>query len=100
MNSNDGKKKKQTHPWIQIDVQCQNSKELIEKSKNFPREDVQHHGPGGDLLRALPASSQHPPHGQCQMAPQAEPDMEQTIHSPQDHPEEVSILKWGKGGGM
>ena len=33
------KKKKQTHPWIQIDVQCQNSKELIEKSKNFPRED-------------------------------------------------------------
>lgn len=60
---------------------------------------LQHHGPGGDLLRALPASSQHPPHGQCQMAPRAEPDMEQTIHSPQDQPEEVSILKWAKGGG-
>lgn len=33
------KKKEKTHPWIQIDVQCQNSKELIEKSKNFPREE-------------------------------------------------------------
>lgn len=27
------------HPWIQIDERCQNSKELIEKSKNFPREE-------------------------------------------------------------
>lgn len=38
MNSNNRKKEK-THPWIQIDVQCQNSKELIEKYKNFPREE-------------------------------------------------------------
>lgn len=52
----------------------------------------QYHGPWGDLLRALPASSQHPPHGQRQMAPRAEPDMEQTICSPQDHPEEVSTM--------
>ena len=35
----DEQKKKKTHPWIQTDVQCQNSKELIEKSKNVPREE-------------------------------------------------------------
>ncbi|XP_067603031.1 Golgi-associated RAB2 interactor protein 1B isoform X2 [Pseudorca crassidens] len=52
---------------------------------------LQHHGPWGDLLCALPASSQHPLHGQRQMAPWAEPDMEPTNYSPQDHPEELQV---------
>ncbi|XP_054093700.1 Golgi-associated RAB2 interactor protein 1B isoform X2 [Callithrix jacchus] len=50
---------------------------------------LQHHSPRGDLLHALPTPPQHPTHGQCQMAPGAEPDMEQTIHSPQHLPEEL-----------
>nr|KAF6338033.1 family with sequence similarity 71 member F1 [Pipistrellus kuhlii] len=51
-----------------------------------------HHGPRGDLLRALPAPSQHPPHGPRQMAPGAEPDLEQTFYSPKHHPEELQRI--------
>lgn len=60
-----------------------------------------HHGPRGDLLRALPAPSQHPPHGPRQMAPGAEPDVEQTISSAKHHPEEVSdtLGNEGQAGG-
>nr|BAG63577.1 unnamed protein product [Homo sapiens] len=62
----------------------QKGQELERRLQSF-----QHHGPGGDLLGTLPAPPQHPTHGQCQMAPGAEPDMEQTIHSPQHLPEEL-----------
>ncbi|KAH0508314.1 Protein FAM71F1 [Microtus ochrogaster] len=54
---------------------------------------LQHNGPWGDLLRALPTPSKHPPYGQSQMASGAKPDMEQTIYSPEHHPEEFVELQ-------
>ncbi|EAW83668.1 Golgi-associated RAB2 interactor protein 1B isoform 3 [Homo sapiens] len=70
-----------------MELDGQKGQELERRLQSF-----QHHGPGGDLLGTLPAPPQHPTHGQCQMAPGAEPDMEQTIHSPQHLPEELRTV--------
>ncbi|GAB1290624.1 Fam71f1 protein [Apodemus speciosus] len=51
----------------------------------------QHHGPWGDLLRAVPSPSQHPPYGPSHMASGTEPDVEQTVHSAKHQPEEVML---------
>ncbi|KAL2777648.1 protein FAM71F1 isoform 3, partial [Daubentonia madagascariensis] len=68
-------------------TRCQKGQELDRHLQG-----LQHHGPWSDLLCALPAPSQHPPHGQRQMAPGTEPDMEQTIYSPKHHPEELRTV--------